>query len=94
MPLSPSTNTLTILIVISRYKPTYFPRWIKEISEPKAPRGIHVTPPQPIVKNCPHIIEAVTEKLSALLERNITFALNKAMALQVFRACIKKGMVS
>ncbi len=75
-------------------------RRIKEISKPKAPRGFHVTPPQTtpgdtlnhIVKNCPHIIEAATEKLSALLERNITFALHKAMALQVFGACIKKGM--
>ncbi len=51
-------------------------RRIKEISKPKAPRSFRVTPPQPtpgdtlnhIVYNCPHIIEAATEKLSALLE--------------------------
>lgn len=74
---------------------------IKEISRPKAPRSIHVTPPSSptpgdtleyTIKCCPHTIEAATEKLSALIERNLTFPLHKAMTLQFFGACIKKGM--
>ncbi len=77
-------------------------RRIEETSRPKASRGVHVTPPQPtpgdtlsyIVKNCPHIIEAATEKLSALIERNLTLALHKAMAFQFFEQCIEKVWVS